>query len=258
VVSPQRNSFRPAGTKKESIRPKAPNGPGNLVVGLTIIATMLAVLIAMEFLTPVLLAAPVIPFFYRCMKNGDRRTAFGLALRWGLTVFITVALIGGFNSERTEKAVPLSDQYQTAVQKWIAMSDVPPPGDYTQLAGALLIFAAAVLFSGGLGGFVVGALGLASLAYGAAYLFQNGDNIFHVLIIAVPLWLSCLVVACLFLLVPLAEPFYQRLVGERDSSGGPDLRRYVFLGLGFVLAGILLRLTLSGLWLELTQRWTIS
>jgi hypothetical protein len=263
VVPNKRKVIKPAGTKSKT-GPDRARGPaaavhreGNLLVGLSIVGALLAILISIKPLTPVLLAAPILPFYYRAMRKGAYQTAFNLALRWILTVFVTVMLLGGFLSSRTERAVPFAAQTQTAILNWIETADAPPPADYFYLAVGLVIFAAASLVSGGSGGFVVGALGLASSACGAAFLFQQGSNIFQVLIIAVPPWLLCLFGASLFLLVPITVPFFNRLAGRPETTGGLNLRRTIYLGVGLLAVSFLLRLTVAGIWAELTQRWTV-
>jgi hypothetical protein len=263
VVSNQRKAINPDSTKSKTGSDKASGqavsvrGTGNLSVGLSIVGALLAILIAFKPLTPVLLAVPILPFYYRAMRKGAYQTAFSLTLRWILTVFVTIMLFGGFLSDRTEKAVPFATQTQTAIQNWTETVDAPPPADYIYLAGGLVIFAAAALVSGGAGGFVVGALGLASSACGAAFLFQRGGNIFQVLIIAVPPWLLCLFGACLFLMVPITVPFFNRLSGRPETSDGLNLRHTIYLGLGLLAGSLLLRLTVAGIWAGLTQRWTV-
>ena len=250
-ANPKSGPPKAAGRAFSTVRPES------LIVAASIAGVLLAILIALGPLTPVLLAAPAVPFYYRAMKAGARVAAFKLAVRWSLTVFVTVALVAGFVSGRTERAVPLAARTQTAIQNWIGTADASPPADYLQLIGSLVIFAAVALLTGGAGGFVVGALGLASSACGAAYLFQRGDNLFHVLIIAVPPWLVCLFAACLFLLVPISSPFFSRLFGRPERTDGLDLRRYVYLGVGLLLGSLLLRLAVAGIWEGLTQRWTV-
>ena len=263
MAAKRQNGIRPDSAKPKTGQVKARSRADsarrayNLMVGLSITGVLLAILIAVKPLTPILLAAPIVPFYYRAMKAGAYQAAFGLAVRWALSVFITVALTGGFMTARTEKAVPFAARTQTAIQSWVGTADAPPPADYIHLAGGLVIFAAAVLVSGGAGGFVVGALGLASSAFGAAYLFQRGDNLFQVLIIAVPPWLLCLFGSCLFLLVPIAVPFFNRLSGRPEATDGLDLRRHIYLGVGLLLGSMLLRLAVAGIWAGLTQRWTV-
>jgi hypothetical protein len=249
--------IRATGPDKAAGRTPPASQAVNLLIGLTIAAVLLAVLIALGPLTPFLLAAPIVPFYFRAMKAGARGTAFKMAFRWSLTVLVTVSLFAGFLADRTKEAVPFADRTQTAIQSWLTSADGSPPADYLQLVVGLALFGAAAVLSGGAGGFVVGALGLAGSACGAAYLFQRGDNIFHILIVAVPPWLLCLYAAGLFLLVPITIPFFHRMSGRAETGDGLNVQRHIYLGVGLLAGSLLLRLLAAGIWAGLVKRWTI-
>jgi hypothetical protein len=230
----------------------------NLVVGAGILSVFLSILIAVKVITPLLLTAAIFPFFLHAMQKGRHSRAVRLTARWAITVFVCVVIAGGFVSARAEKTFPYAGQSVDAIEDWIAGTTDTPPADFKMLVGGGLAFALAAAVSGGALGFILASLALGGSACGSAFLFQQGDNIFHIVLIAVQPWLLCLFAAGIFLVVPAAFPLLQRLPQTTAPADRRSLLRLACLGAGLFLLSILLRLTTAGAWKSLTERWTIS
>jgi hypothetical protein len=211
-----------------------------------------------KFITPILLTAAIFPFFLHVMKKGLHGRAAVLAARWAITVFVCVVIAGGFVSARAEKTFPYAKQSVDVIEDWIAGTDDTPPADLKLLLGGGLAFAAAAVVSGGALGFILASLVLASSACGSAFLFQQGDNIFHIALIALQPWLLFLFAAGIFLVVPAAFPVLQRFLHQSASNHKKTLLRFIYVGAALYILSIVLRLTTAGTWRTLTERWTIS
>lgn len=230
----------------------------NLVVGASIVSVFLSILIAVKAVTPILLTAAIFPFFLHVMKRGMHGRATRLTARWAITVFVCVVIAGGFVSARAEKTFPYAKSSVNALEDWIAGTNKTPPADYKILLGGGLAFAVAAAVSGGILGFILASLALGSSACASAFLFQQGDNIFHIILIAVQPWLLCFFAACVFFMVPAAFPILQRLLHKDAPSNKQGLLRFVYFGAALFVLCIVLRLTTAGVWKALTERWTIS
>jgi hypothetical protein len=230
----------------------------NLVVGASILSVFLSILIAVKVITPILLTAAIFPFFLHVMKKGLHGKAVVLTARWAITVFASVVITAGFVSARAEKTFPYAEKSVDVIEDWIAGTNDTPPADFKLLLAGGLAFTAAAAVSGGVVGFLLASLVLASSACGSAFLFQRGDNIFHIVLIAVQPWLLCLFAAGVFIIVPVAYPLLNRFLRVSIPSNKKTLMRFIYAGAGLFILSILLRLTTAETWRSLTERWTIS
>jgi hypothetical protein len=249
-------------TGSSSAEKKAASSPAtsaeNLVVGASILSVLLSIVITVKFITPLLLTAAVVPFFLHAMRRGLHGRAVRLTARWAVTVFVCVVIAGGFVSARAERTFPYAGQSVNAIEDWIAGTADTPPADFKLLLGGGLAFAVAAVVSGGILGFILASLVLASSACGSAFLFQQGDNIFHIALIAIQPWLLCFFAAGVFFIVPAAFPVQQRFLNQSTTNLDRTLLRFIYVGAGLFLLSIVLRLTTAGAWKVLTERWTIS
>jgi hypothetical protein len=253
-VDPTTASF----TAEEKAASSPATSAENLVVGASILSVLLSILIAVKVITPLLLTAAIFPFFLHAMQKGLHCRAAKLTARWAITVFACVVIVGGFVSARAERTFPYAGQSMDTIEDWIAGTNDTPPADYKMLIGGGLAFALAAAVSGGALGFILASLALGSSAYGSAYLFQQGDNIFHILLIAMQPWLLCMFAAGIFLVVPSAYPLHHRLSHTTTTGDRRGLLRLTYVGVGLFILSIVLRLTTAGAWKTLTERWTIS
>ncbi len=228
-----------------------------IVVGAGSLSIVLSILFVLKPLTPILIAASVFPSFYSAMKKCLFRKALGLVVRWAVTIFLVSMIAGGFNPVRTEKSIPLAKQSVEIIHSWITEKDGAPPANYDYLIGGALVFTAATVISGGAVGFIVGALALASSGYAASYLFRQGDNIFHVLLIAMPPWHLSLFVACILLAVPAAFLFYNRFFKTEESHDRRNILFYTYIGSGLLLLSLVFRVAMAGIWKGFAESWTV-
>ncbi|NIM20534.1 MAG: hypothetical protein GTO51_09935 [Candidatus Latescibacteria bacterium] len=236
--------------------PKDTKRAGSFVVGLSCISVLLSIIIAFKVLTPLLLTLPIFPFFLSALRRQRRREAVDLTMRWAATIFICSVLAGGFVPGRAERSFLFASRSADAFEEWIGSVEGAPPADFGYLLGGGLIFLAAALPSGGALGFIIGSIALASSGYGAAYAFRHGDNIFHIVLIALPPWQWSLFIGCLFLLVPVVL-VVNRFYPSGESKRAEDVRFYAYVGAGFYVLSFILRLATAGLWKTITERWTV-
>jgi hypothetical protein len=257
---PAKTGNRSSGSLRTEEKPASSpaTSADNLVVGATILSVFLSILIAVKVITPILLTAAIFPFFFHVMKKGLHRRAAILTARWAVTVFVCVVITGGFVSARAEKTFPYAKKSVDVIENWIAGTENTPPADLKMLLAGGLAFTAAAVASGGVIGFFLASLLLAGSACGSAFLFQHGDNIFHIALIAVQPWLVSFFAAGVFLMVPAAFPLLHRFFHKAAPGNKQVLLRFLYAGIGFFLLSIVLRLATAGTWRALTERWTIS
>jgi hypothetical protein len=231
---------------------------GNKMVLLTIASVILSVLIGLRALSPILHVAALFPFYYASMKQHRHSVTLVLAIRWTVALFVTILVVGAFVPSRTAASLPFSDSTVAALSSWLADSQSPPPADYPYLLWGMAVFLAGSVVSGGLIGLIVGSLALGSTAFGALFLFEHGTNVLVIALTAVPLWQWCLFAGGAFCLVPTALPFFERFLKiERVAEARYVLMTYLYIGAGFFLASLILRLAIAGLWHRLLQRVTV-
>jgi hypothetical protein len=224
----------------------------------TVTSVIVAALIGVGILSPLLFTAAVFPFFYRALRHSDHRSGVALVFRWGIALFASLLVVGIFVPDRLGAALPLSDGAVRNVETWIREPQTAPPADTRYLLWGMLAFLVASVVSGGLLGFIIGAVGVGAAAYAAIFLFRHGLNIFQIGFVAIPVWQLSLFVAGAFLLVPSSvfvfERFFERRTRPEDWE---HLRKYMYMGAGFFALSIALRYVTAGLWRTLIERWTV-
>ncbi len=234
---------------------------GNLVVFAGAFSVLLSIVIGLQLLTPVLLGASGFPFLYTAMKKGLYRRAVALTTRWAITVYLSFLILSAFVPDRAGKCIPFAAKYVDTLRSWIGEAAGAPPVDYSYLLLGIAGFVVAAALTRGALALILGGIALSSSAFGALYLFRQGDNIFHILIVALTPWQLCLFAAALLLLVPAASlSFLPRHRSAAETKATPDkhlLRLYAYVGSGLFLLSLILRLATAETWRALTDRWTL-
>jgi hypothetical protein len=224
----------------------------------TVASVVLAVLIQVGALSPLLFTAAVFPFFYRSLRRSDHRFGVSLVFRWGVALFFSLLIVGVFLPDRLGAALPLSGDAVRTVESWIREARTAPPADTGYLLWGMLAFLVASVLSGGLLGFILGAVAVGAAAYCALFVFRHGLNLFQIGFVAVPVWQLCLFVAGAFLLVPASVIVFERFFHiEKRTEDWERLRQYMYLGAGFFAMSIVLRYLTAGAWRALIERWTV-
>ena len=228
------------------------------MVLMTIASVIVAVLIRVGVLSPIIFAAAVFPFFYHALRRNDHRMGVFLVFRWMVTLLATLLAIGVFLPDRLGAALPLSDAAVQTIETWLGAPKTPPPADAGYLLWGMLVFLAGSLLSGGLLGFIVGAVALGGAAYGALFVCRHGLNIVQIAFVAFPVWQLSLFIAGAFLLVPASIFVFERFFHiEKRMEDWARLKQYMYAGAGFFVLSILLRYTVAGAWRTLLDRWTV-
>jgi len=256
---PTGQSGRPAPRREQrtgggSIAPAAEN-PGNAMVLAAIASVVLSTTIGVAWITPLLQAGVVFPFFYIAMRNRGAGQSLALVVRWAAAVLVTTIVIGAFVPARMDASQLLSAGAASTLEAWLTSAQAPPPADYSYILWGMAVFLVGSLISGGLAGFVVGSLALGGAATGAMHLFEHGGNVVQIALAALPPWQWSLFAGGALLLVPAATPFFDRLVKSREEDKRP-LRLYMYAGAACFVVSVLLRLTTAGVWQRILQRWT--
>jgi hypothetical protein len=228
------------------------------MVSLTIASVIVAVLIRVGVLSPLLFSAAVFPFFYGTLRRNDHGMGVALVFRWAIALFATLLVVGVFLPDRLGAALPLSRTSERALEAWIRAEKSSPPADTGYLLWGMLAFLAGSLVSGGLLGFVIGAVAVGGAAYGALFVCRHGLNIIQVVLIGLPVWQLCLFVAGAFLLVPASVFVFERFFhSEKGTEDWARLRQYMYAGGAFFVLSIVLRYTVADAWRSLVERWTV-
>ena len=230
---------------------------GHIMVLLTVASVIVATAIKVAWITPILHAGAVFPFYYSAMKQHKHRWALALVARWAAAVFVATIALGVFVPARMEASLLFSARTTAALESWLTSAHTPPLADYSYILWGLAAFLVGSVISGGLAGFFIGSLALGGVASGTLFLFEHGKNVVQITMVAVPPWQWSLLACGVLLLVPAARPFFDRfLKTPRADSGRQALRVYMYAGAGCFVLSVLLRMVTAGLWHGLLVRWT--
>jgi len=228
------------------------------MVLLTIAAVVVSTVIGKRALSPILHVAAIFPFYYSAMKEQRHRRCLALVMRWAAALFVTTVLAGVFAPSRVTASLPFGDRAVAVLSNWLATSQSQPAADYSYILWGLAVFLVGTAVSGGLIGLLVGSVALGGAACGALYLFENGNNVLQIAISALPPWQLSLFACGAFCLLPTSLPFFERFLKiERVAESKQALLTYLYIGAGFFVVSLILRLALAGMWQHLLQRWTI-
>lgn len=224
----------------------------------TIAAVIVSTIIGVGALSPLLFAAAVFPFYFSAMRRGDHRSGVFLVFRWGVALFATLIVVGAFVPGRLGAALPLSDAAVRTIEAWVRSPAASPPAGPAYLFWGTLAFLAGSLASGGLLGFVIGAIAVGGAAYGALFVFRHGLNVIQIAFVALPVWQLALFIACAFLLAPASVFVFERFLhAEKRTEDRARLRLFMYAGAGFFVLSVLLRFTVAPSWRALLERWTV-
>ena len=230
------------------------------LIGLSLAAVVIAVVIEFPVLTPLITTAPIAWIVIRKLRAGRLVTA-GLVLRWALTVFLTALVSMAFVWDQTIASFPYAASAVSAMRQALAGAAGPPVG-YVFLTLGMVLFVGLCVLSAGILGFVAGSVALGASAAAAAVLYRSGDNIFQLLLVTVPWWQLAFYAAAILAVPPLVLISRATVLRWLPASGKTvfEWRRTTK---GFAIAGalwlgaILLRLALASSYLHLVNRWTL-
>ena len=231
---------------------------GNMMVILTITSVVLSTAIGLSWLSPVLQAAALFPFFATAMQGHHHHRSLALTVRWAVVVFVTTVAVGVFVPDQVGQSVPFARLSTATITNWLGATDAPPPADFRYLVWGIAFFLLATLVSGGLLGLLLTSVSLGNAAVGALFFFRYGFNVIQVSLVAVPLWHLSLIGAAVFMLVPASLPFFERLVKtERVAEDRQVLRNFMYTGGALLVASLILRLATADLWRNILREWTV-
>jgi len=235
-----------------------PENPGNTMVFATFVSVVIAVLFGVGVISPVLFAAAVFPFFYGMMRRNDHRSGIRLVFRWAVALFLSLLIVGVFVPDRLGTALPLSGEAVRTVESWVQSQGASPPADVRYLLWGMLAFLVASVISGGLLGFIIGAVALGGAAYAALFICRHGFNILQIALVAVPVWQLSLFAAGALLMVPMSLFVFERFFHiNKRVEDWEHLRRYMYMGAGFFALSVALRYVAAGVWRTLLEKWTV-
>jgi hypothetical protein len=228
----------------------------NSVVLATVGSVVVSTLVGLSYLSPVLHAAAILPFYYGAMRQQLHHFTVALIFRWGLTLFCSVLVVGAFAPARMASSTIAGRDIGPQLQGWLT-GPGGPPADFPYLLWGILAFLVGSAISAGLFGFILGATAIGTAAVGALVLFEHGSNVVSIGLTAVPIWQWVLFVAAGLLLVPTALPVFDRVFKqERVAEEKEALRRLMIAGGAGFLLSLLLRLATAGLWHSLLRDLT--
>ena len=238
--------------------PSTPEKPGNTMVIATFASVVVAVVFGIGLISPLLFAAAVFPFFYGAMRRNDHRSGVSLVFRWAVALFVSLLAVGVFVPDRLGAALPLSGEAVRAVEMWVRDQGTSPPADMRYLLWGMAAFLVASVISGGLLGFIIGAVALGGAAYAALFVCRHGLNILQIGLVAVPVWQLSIFIAGAFLVVPTSVFVFEKFFHiDKRTEDWARLRRYMYAGAGFFALSVALRYVAAGVWRTLLEKWTV-
>jgi hypothetical protein len=248
-VHPLSKSARSGG---EGNSPLLENAQSRLLLA-TVGSVVLSVILGVRFISPLLYAAAILPFYYAAMRRHLHHLSVALIFRWALTLLCSVIIVGVFVPARMASSIGSTG---TVMQQWITDGGHPAAG-FRYLLWGTVAFLAGTAVSGGVLGLIIGAIALAGAAANALFLFEHGTNVISISATAVPPWQWCIFISAGLLLVPTALPLFDRLLKpEREAESKEPLRTFMIAGgVGFLLS-LVLRFAAADLWQLLLRRFT--
>jgi hypothetical protein len=232
------------------------------VVGLSVAAVVIAVVVGLPPLTPLITTAPIAWIVIGRLRAEAGAAPSGLFLRWALSVFATALISTAFVWDRAVQSFPYAASAVGAMRQLLA-GNADPPGGFVFLTLGMVIFVALSTVSAGILGCVLGSVALGAGAVGAAAMYRSGDNVFQLLLVTVPWWQLAFYAAAIVAL-PALVSISRSTVLRRSTGGGktaPEwgrIRRDLAVAGGLWLGAIVLRLALASAYVRLLQRWTLS
>jgi len=245
-------------TAAADARPKTPTHT-NLLVGTTVAASILSVIISFAPLTPVLVTAPLAYVLLKRAKLPDHRLVTVVVLRWALTVFFTALVASAFVTDRVAASFPYAASAAAVMTALITGSTHSAPAGFLYIAAGMAAFVLAGFFTVGIAGYVLwaGALGVSAAA--AASLYALGNNLVQVTLIALPPWQIAFFAACIYAAAPVTSASRRFLYRKNDAGNDwKDIRFYVLTAAGLFVLSLLLRAAVSGIYLNLVRHWSIG
>lgn len=231
----------------------------NFLVGTTLAASILSVIISFAPLTPVLVTAPLAYVLLKKAKLPDHRLVTVVVLRWVLTVFFTALVASAFATDRVADSFPFAPSAAAGMTALITGSTNSAPGGFLYITAGMAAFVLAGFFTSGIAGYVLwaGALGVSAAA--AASLYTLGNNLVQVTLIALPPWQIALFAAFIYAAAPVTSASRRFLYRKNDvESGWENIRAYVLTASGLFVLSLLLRAAVSGFYLDLVRHWSIG
>jgi hypothetical protein len=228
------------------------------VIGLTLLATVVSLVIAFPPLSPLILTAPVVPPLLRRIRGGNHGEVTGAVWRWALTVFLTILSSSAFVRNRVLDAFPFASHASQVMGQAIVGAGGAPVG-YAELSLGLVAFVLLAAASLGIAACVLMAVALGAAAAAGAVLFTHGNNVLLIALVACPPWQWAVFVAAVLAFVPAAVAGGTRFYGitEHNKDRG-WMRRNAAIAAGLFLLALLLRLALAGPYLSLIRDWTVT
>ncbi len=228
------------------------------MVGSSIAAVLIAVVISFPPVTPLIITAPVVPAFIKKTRAADCRAITGVSWRWAVSLFATVLAASAFVPERVSNSFLFAVRASENMHGWLTGIATGAPASYVYIVAGMATFVAVSVLSAGVLGCVLGSIALGASAVAAASLYAQGHNIVQITLVAIPPWQIALFASGLFIVAPAAM-LSRRAVFRLSGDGfvWHDVRRHTLVAAGLFVLSLLLRLAIAGPYLALVRHWTI-
>lgn len=221
----------------------------------TLASVVLSTILGVRFISPLLHAAAIVPFYHAAMRRHLHHLSAALVIRWGVTLFASVVLVGVFLPARVAVSIGGAGA-TTPLQQWITGAG-HPPADFPYMLWGMLAFLAGTALTGGVVGLVIGAVAIGGAGGNTLFLLEHGTNVLLITITAVPPWQLCLFASGALLFLPGALPLFDRIFkSERIAEGKDVLRRFMIIGGATFLLSLVLRVVADDFWHQLLRRFT--
>lgn len=225
------------------------------LVGATIAAAVVAVVIGVAALTPLIIAAPMVFVALRTEVPGTNLRA--RLVRWFLTAVLSIGVLSVFVGERAVASLPFSTAMSQQLTRWLAAGETGDPVSALILAGAFVVAVGGSLVSRGVIGVIVLGVGACAVALHATVVYGDAHNIIQITLVAITPW-TLATTAALMIAIPESAAASRKVLG--GATGGPDwtqLRHPAMVCAGLIVVAVLLRLLVAAPYAALVRRWTL-
>lgn len=227
-----------------------------------LLTTGLPIFLGQRICLPVLNGLVIFPLFAWALRVGRPRRAVELALFWVVCQGSAVVAASLLLPDRAGYAIVQGLEYRTEILRWAATGQGRASQPAIWLPGQardLALFSLATLLTGGLGGLIWLASRLNAFNFSVTGLWQQAASPLLILL-AWPIWAVVRLIGYLVMGAALAEPV--AVLDLRPAWWARwwrQRRRWLALGLAFILLGAAMQLLLARYWpgwlRAVTRQW---
>lgn len=225
------------------------------IVTWTVLAVIASVAVSYQWLTPILLSAPIAFLLAGRRNRIDYASTRALLLKWSLTVLIAYVVTCAFVPARAAAGAPFGSSISHSFEDWLGGGAA---WNVAWISTAAVVFVAMTTVSGGVLALPVFAALLSNAAVSAASIYAIGHNVIETSLVALSPWQWTMLAGSWVLITPLAIVAPARLRRHEIKPPESVVKRDLIVGFGLLAMALFLRLLASGVYETAVRRLSVT